>query len=93
MLSFNIHEINIFIRFEYHNRLLIRNCIGLSGRMDKTKRNVGLLQEKVSACAPVQVPLLSLIFYSNNFRKYHIVESERKNHFTRNRNVDGILEN
>ena len=69
MFSFNNHEIKIFIRYEYHNRLLIRICTGLSGPMDKTKRNVGLLQENVSACAPVQVPLLSLNFYSNNFRQ------------------------
>ena len=69
MLSFNIHEITIFMWYEYHNQLLIRICTGLSGPMDKTKRSVGLLQKKVSACAPVRVPLLSLNFYSNNFRQ------------------------
>ena len=69
MLSFNIHEIKIFIRYEYHDQLLIRVCTGPSGPIDWTKRNVGLLREKVFACAPVQVPLLSLNFYSDNFRQ------------------------
>ena len=69
MLSFNIHEIKISIKYEYHIRLLIRIRTGLSGPMDKAKRNLGLLPEKVSARAPVQVPLLSLNFYSNNFRQ------------------------
>ena len=52
MLSFNIHEITISIRDEYHNQLLIRICIGLSGPMDKAKRSACLLQEKgVCMCA------------------------------------------
>ena len=46
MLSFNIHEITIFMKNEYHNQLVIRICTGLSGRMDKTERSVGLLLEK-----------------------------------------------
>ena len=48
---------------------------------------------KRTAYTPVRVPLLSLNFYSNNFSKVYIVESDRKNQFTRNRNVYGILEN
>ena len=52
MLSFNIHEITIFIMYEYHNQLLIRIRTGLSGPTDKTKRSVGLPQEQgVFICA------------------------------------------
>ena len=46
MLSFNIHEIAIFMKNEYRNKLVIPICTGLSGRMDKTERSVGLLLEK-----------------------------------------------
>ena len=69
MLSFNIHEIAIFMKNEYHNKLMIPICTGISGRMDKTERGVCLLLEKVSACAAVRVPLPPLNFYSNNFRQ------------------------
>ena len=64
MLSFNIHEITIFIRYEYHNQLLIRICTGVSGPMDKTKKSVGLLQEKdVCMCAGSSpITVTSLLF-------------------------------
>ena len=46
MLSFNIHDITIFMENEYHSKLVIHIYTGLSGRMDKTERSVCLLLEK-----------------------------------------------
>ena len=42
MLSFNIHEITIFIMNEDHKQLLISICLGLFGPVGKNTKQNGL---------------------------------------------------